>query len=492
MLKSKNHGVKNLDKGKSTVLVGMQYGDEGKAKVLDAIIEGTPTESLYNGTEFSTVVRFNGGSNAGHTITKGDVKLVTHQIPSGIFYDDIDLHIGYGCVFNPIKFLEEKSGIEENGFNIDDKLRIDSQTSLVQPHHTKFDQANGGKIGTTGNGIGPAYSDIATRSLGGDLVNLTLGRYINNPHDGRLLVKKNLKRLNLEGLNLEKEVNNFHYAVMKCEQYISENEVHLLDILDSGKNIIYEGANSVLLDVKSGPEPFVTSSRTLVPAAYTGSNVPSNYHDKAIGVVKAIMSRVGNGPFVGEFGGNLSEEYCDGYENVKKTEISKYGIDKIDVNDQGIQTLLKSKDDFEVGVGLRLLGGEYGATTKRPRRIGALDLVQLKQSCRVNGIDILHINKVDCLNQFSETSFEGIPVIVGYELDGEKISYRPKETETLRRIKPVFKHLNNFTDDISNLRSYDALPKEAQGFVEFIEKYTGVKVGSIGVGPERDDIIYKI
>ncbi len=460
--------------GKSKVLIGLQYGDEGKARVLDKIIEGS-----------DVVARFNGGANAGHTLVVGDKEIALHLIPSGIFHPDMQLYIGSGCVLYPETANKEIENIANLGIDLDGKLRIAANTTLVQPHHLLLDGIFGKGIGTTGNGIGPAYADRALRTDGKTLKNLRVCDYFVNPQKALEIVKANLVQVaENRGLSVDVGgvVSKYVQETEKLRPYYCQDPLFLEKLLQSGNNVFFEGAQSLMLDVATGTVPFVTSSRTLAAAAYTGGDLSMRYHERTIGVAKAIMSRVGNGPFVSEFGEKKSELYCAAEGGNKyKREVESKLYDPWE--------LLKSEDEFEVGVGLRMIGKEYGATTKRPRRIGMLDLVMLRQNCMLNSVDELYINKFDCLVDFSKSSLGGIPVVVAYRLDGKTIDYMPTTAEECERTEPVVEYLPHITQDISQMRSYDDLPPEAKGAVSFIEEKVGTPVYGIGVGPERDQFI---
>ena len=461
--------------GNSNILIGLQYGDEGKVKVLDKLLGNT-----------DITARFNGGANAGHTLKVGDKTIINHQIPSGIFYDDMILYIGSGCVINPKIANGEISHIKDNGISIEKRLFVAANTPLVQPHHLILDDIYGKDIGTTKNGIGPAYADIAMRAHGSKLRNMQLGTYINNPKKGFETVLDNLEDLietyHLKDMDALKLACEFDEEVKKLGLYCCKDPLFLEKLVQSGKNVFFEGANSVMLDAVCGIVPYVTSSRTLAGSAYVGGDLSLRYHDKTIGVAKAIMSRVGNGPFISEFGGSASEAYCaegDGYTHIKGWESMMYNPDE----------LLKSPDPMDIGVALRMLGGEYGATTKRPRRIGMLDLVMLKQNCMLNAVDELYINKIDCLSDFSKITLGGIPLVTAYELDGKTIDYIPTSIEECRRAQPVIEYMPAFAEDISGIREYNNLPSEVKFLIKKIEEKVETKIAGIGVGPEREQFV---
>jgi adenylosuccinate synthase len=464
-----------MAKGKSTILIGLQYGDEGKARVMDTMLK-----------DYDIVARFNGGANAGHTLEVKGVRIALHQVPSGIFYKKMILYIGSGCVVNPEKLLAEIKEIESKGLNVKKRLFVSAFATLIQPHHLLFDEIYGKDIGSTKNGIGPAYADRAMRAKDKEIKNIRFGDYLAEPDKFKEMARNALAKMivkhEVKNLDADVEIKKFHENVIAIKDYICKDPLKIENLVSSGKNIFFEGAQSVMLDVVLGMTPYVTSSRTIAAAAYTGGDLSIRYHYKTIGVAKAIMSRVGNGPFVSEFGGHKSEVYCaegDGKAHMKEQELADFDT----------ETLLQSSDLFKIGIGLRMLTGEYGATTKRPRRIGMLDLVMLRQNCLINGVDELFINKFDCLNIFSKTSLKGIPFVVAYKLDGKKINYMPTTVAEARRAEPVIQYVPHITEDITAIRSYKALPKSVKDVIKFIEKTVGAKIFGIGVGPEREQFV---
>jgi adenylosuccinate synthase len=464
--------------GYSDVLIGLQYGDEGKARVLDFLLD-----------DYSIVARFNGGPNAGHTLEVGNIRISLHQIPSGIFHPDMHLYIGSGCVVDPGKALAEMTEIESKGLSVRERLRISGYCTLIKPNNILEDKLFGGDIGTTQNGVGYAYADQAMRAKGSVIANLRLGDYLSDPEKS----KENFRQIAMneyrhrplhygDEIDIDRLVDDFHEEVLKLKPFVSDDPMMLTRLVQSGMNVLFEGAQSVALDVMTGAVPYVTSSRTLSAAAYTGGDLSNKHHRKTIGIAKAIMSRVGNGPFISEFGGFRSESYCGedgGKAHVREKELAAYDPEK----------MLKSMDMLEIGIGLRMIGGEYGATTKRPRRIGMLDLVQLRQNCLINGVDELYINKFDCLSDFSRTSLPGIPLVVGYKLDDKIIDYVPSAVETARRAEPMITFFPKCEADLSKVRRPSQLPRQIRDILEFIEENVGTPICGIGVGPEREQFI---
>lgn len=457
--------------GYSTVVVGVQYGDEGKARAVDGIAEN-----------YGVIARFNGGSNAGHTIQVGNRTVFMHQIPSGVFYPEKQLYIGSGCVVNPVKLDHEIKDIESNGLEIGDRLHISGLASLVQPHHIVIDNITGDYINTTKQGIGPAYADRALRMDENRLVNIRAADLLANFKGAVDIVKENLeatiKRTGAQGINVKERMDEFAEMANDIKRYIGQDTLFLVKQIENGQNVLFEGAQSVMLDPVQGPVPYVTSSSTVAAAAYVGGDLPHKYHRNTIGVAKAVMSRVGNGPFASEFGGRISEDYCADNKGAREAEA------KLDVN-----ALLASKDPFELSKALRVRGNEYGATTGRPRRIGALDLVQLRQVVRLNAIDTIYLNKTDCLSDYALTASGKIPVVTGYRLDGKEIDYIPAGVDTYRRVEAITEELPAFSENVTECRDKNDLPEALTHFVAFVENAIGCKVETIGVGPRREQCV---
>lgn len=462
-------------KGFTDVLIGLQYGDEGKARVIDNIAEG-----------YDIIARFNGGPNAGHTIEHENNRIALHQIPSGIFHKNMLLYIGSGCVLNPVKLIQEIKEIEHLGISLEERLHISGQATMIQPHHIVVDSLYGKDIGTTGNGIGPAYSDQALRSVGTRIKNLRVEDALTDISSTREIIRGNYEDIcHGDSKKKDGDTEKWIEAVSELISLVCKDPLWLDRLVRDGKKVLFEGAQATMLDVVKGTVPYVTSSHTIAGAAYVGGDISPNYHRKTIGVAKSIMSRVGNGPFISEFGGIASEEYCaddGGRKHTKFSEQVEYLPDE----------LFASGDFFKMGIALRMLGDEYGATTKRPRRMGMLDLVLLAQNCRVNGVTELYLNKMDCLIDFNRIPKKGIPIVTGYELEGEVIKHIPNSTATQRMAKPVIEYLAPLTRHISNVRSYEELPEEAKMLLQKIENEIrgyGCKIAGIGIGQKREQFI---
>ena len=418
---------------KSLILVGTQWGDEGKGKIVD-----------FYSKKFDAVCRFQGGHNAGHTIYKEEEKFVLHLIPSGIFYDHVSCFIGQGVILSIDSLLEEIEQLEQKGINLEGKLRISRYCSLLLPLHAKIDQLredNKNSIGTTRRGIGPAYEDkTARRSIkafdleDNDLLETKL----------RSLVEYyNYQIQNIHGSEpfaFEDVYNELMQSYKKASKYFGDVTDTLENIYEQGGNILYEGAQGTLLDVDYGTYPYVTSSNTLATSVGIGSGFPKSIYSDVLGVAKAYTTRVGAGPFP-------TELFC------------------------------------EEGQKIADLGHEFGATTGRPRRCGWLDLVALKYSAKLNNLTELCITKLDVLDTFEE-----IKVCVGYKVNGEDI---PFKSRLLHKAEPVYKLFKGWNCSLADCKNYDSLPDEAKEFLSYIEDYVEVKISLISNGPNREDLIHR-
>jgi adenylosuccinate synthase len=417
----------------SLILVGTQWGDEGKGKIVD-----------YFSEKFSAVCRFQGGHNAGHTIYNDKKKFVLHLIPSGIFYNHVSCFIGQGVILSLDSLLEEVETIESKGINLDGKLRISRYCSLLLPIHAKIDQLredNKNKIGTTRRGIGPAYEDkTARRSIKAfDLEDDSLLEdKLKNLLDYYNFQIENIHKA--EKFNYQEVFDNLKETYSKTSKFFGDVTDSLEEIYEKGNHILYEGAQGTLLDVDYGTYPYVTSSNTLATSVGVGSGFPKSIYADVLGIVKAYTTRVGEGPFPTE----LHDEYGE--------KIAK-------------------------------IGNEFGATTGRPRRCGWLDLVALKYSAKLNNLTSLCVTKLDVLDSFSE-----IKVCDEYEIDNEIVQYKSRQ---LHKVKPKYKIFKGWEQSLSQCQNYSELPKETREFLEFIEDYTKVKISLISNGPQRNDLIHR-
>lgn len=420
------------------VVVGLQWGDEGKGKITDVL----SAKSDY-------VVRFQGGNNAGHTVYVGKDKFVLHLLPSGVLQCKGKCILGNGVVIDPKAFLEEIDALEEKGQSTD-HVFISRRAHIIMPYHILYDTyreeaAGTDKIGTTKRGIGPCYEDKVAR-VGIRAIDLL------NPE----VLKEKLK-INIEIKNaiFEKLYNkppmDFDVIYQQCLEYgdilkdrIIYTERELNDAIDEGKNVLFEGAQALMLDIDFGTYPFVTSSSPSTGGVCIGAGVPPNKLQHLIGVAKAYCTRVGNGPFVTEL-------------------------------------------DNEVGERIRNIGHEFGATTGRPRRSGWLDLVALRHACMINGITHLVITKLDVLS-----GFDKIKVCTAYKTeDNQEIDYFTSSTTKLDLYEPVYAEVDGWQEDITKINSFDELPENAQKYIKFIEDYLGIEVYLVSVGPDRSQNIIR-
>lgn len=457
--------------GYSDVLIGLQYGDEGKGRIIDNLLaEG----------KYAIVARFGGGSNAGHTVQNGGQKLVLRQVPSGVFHDVL-LYVGSGCVVNPIKLVEEIQAVNNAGIDLLDRLHLSPQATLVLPHHIIIDEMTSGSIGTTGQGIGPAYADRALRAKHGRLVNHRLCDLTHGMEKVVAAVRHELDCVAETfkcSQDMERLIQDFERAAQFIATYIDPNTRFMECQVSRGAGVLFEGAQSAMLDPIKGHTPFVTSGCTGAAAAYVGGDLPLSYHRNTFGVIKTIMTRMGHGPFPSEYGGKQSEEYCLDPANGRNTE------ELLDPAE-----LLASGDSFSVGQGLRLLGLEYGAYAGTPRRMGMLDLFQLSCLAKAHGVTGIFVNKMDCLPQFAQTREGKIPVVVNYKLDGKKIDYIPAATDEYAKVSPVQADLPAFSEDISALQTPESLPPEAKAFLSTVANAARCHVLGIGVGPRSDQFL---
>jgi adenylosuccinate synthase len=418
-----------------SVLVGSQWGDEGKGKIVDILSE-----------RYEIVTRYQGGANAGHTVEIGEKKYILHLIPSGILRENVICVIGNGVVIDPTALLEEIALLEKNNIKVDGRLFISHNAHLIMPYHKLLDSINESgenKIGTTGRGIGPCYIDKYARK-GIKIVDLLNRKILEEKIRENLKEKNNLlkKVYDHAELNVEDIIKQYVEFDKAIDKYVKDVPVYLNNAIAEGKSILLEGAQGALLDVDHGTYPYVTSSSPTSGGACTGTGIPPTKIDSVIGIVKAYTTRVGNGPFPTEL---LDED----------------------------------------GESLRKIGAEYGATTGRPRRCGWLDTTLVSYSAMINGITSVALTKLDVLSQF-----EQIKVCVGYELDGKSVKSFPTDVDRLSKVKPIYKSLPGWKKDISDCLSYKALPQATKDYLKFISDEAGIKIEIISVGPKRKQTFY--
>ena len=401
------------------IIVGTQWGDEGKGKIVDFLSQ-----------KADVVVRYQGGPNAGHTVVIKNKKVVFHLIPSGLLNNKICI-LGNGMVVDPESLMEECKTLKKQGYKISKNLLISDRAHLILMHHRREDsKGHGRKIGTTGRGIGPCYTQKISRK------GLRMSDLLYSKKTVDEYLKTNFK--GNERLKTKKLLNKFKRLFGKN---IADTSLKIDELHKNGKKIIFEGAQGTLLDIDHGTYPFVTSSNSTAGGALTGSGFGPANIKQVWGVAKAYTTRVGEGPF---------------------------------------STELNSK----IGEKLRKIGNEYGATTGRPRRCGWLDIVILRYACRVNGLTHLVISKLDVLDKFKK-----IKVCTSYKYKGKIIKNFPSSVEMLDKCRPVYKTLNGWQKDISECKKYADLPKEAKEYLRFIEKQLKTPIKIISVGQNRNQTI---
>jgi adenylosuccinate synthase len=421
---------------KNIVIVGAQWGDEGKGKIVDILTKNA-----------DVVVRFQGGNNAGHTVIVNGEKFVFHLMPSGILHKDKACVIGDGVVVDPEVLLGEIEVLEEKGIFNGDNLHISKNAHLIMPYHKRLDISKERlkgkqKIGTTGRGIGPAYEDKAARTgiKCGDLLDETLFR----EKLKRNLAEKNhyiQHVLHQVGFEIHEVYHTYMAIAEKITPYIKDTSHFLYEAMGAKKKILFEGAQGTLLDIDHGTYPYVTSSNTTAGAASVGSGIGPTRIDKAIGITKAYTTRVGEGPFPTELDGKEADR-------------------------------------------LREHGGEYGATTGRPRRVGWFDSLALRYAARINGLDGLVITKLDVLDNLKK-----IKVCVGYKYKGKKITDFPTDATALEQCTPIYEVHEGWLEDTTGIKKFDKLPKKAQKYIRRLEELSGVTAVMLSVGAARDEII---
>lgn len=417
------------------VVLGTQWGDEGKGKYIDMLAQ---TSDL--------IVRFSGGNNAGHTIVADGVKYALHLIPSGILHKGKTCIIGNGVVVDPAVLLDEISGLNEKGVSTD-KLLISDRAHVIMPYHKLLDELQEkfrgeNSIGTTKRGIGPCYAD-KTERCGIRMCDLI---------DEELFVQKVRENLEVKNLIIEKVyggqkfdekqiIDEYLEYARKLRPHVTNVNTILFDAIEQGKNILFEGAQATFLDLDFGTYPYVTSSNPTAGGVCTGSGIGPVNIDEVYGVLKAYTSRVGAGPF-------------------------------------------PTEQDNETGDKIRELGWEYGTTTGRPRRCGWLDLVMIRYAARVNGLTALAINHVDTIGKLPK-----IKLCVAYKKDGKEINYFPSSLKELAKCEPIYEEFDGWDTDISNVKKVDELPENAKLYLKRIEEVVGVKIKLIGVGKDREQTI---
>lgn len=415
----------------SVVVVGTQWGDEGKGKITDFLSQNA-----------EVVARYQGGNNAGHTIKFDGVTYKLHLIPSGIFYKEKICVLGNGMVIDPKAFVEEVAYLHEHGVSTEN-LRVSNRAHVILPYHLQLDvlqeeEKGANKIGTTRKGIGPAYMDKAAR-VGIRVADLLDKEVFREKLENNLKEKNRLfkKVYEVEPMAVEDILDEYYEYGQKMAPYVCDTSVVLNDALDEGRRVLFEGAQGVMLDIDQGTYPFVTSSNPIAGGVTIGSGVGPTKIKHVVGVSKAYTTRVGDGPF--------------------PTELHN-----------------------EIGDQIREVGREYGTTTGRPRRVGWFDSVVVRHARRVSGITDLSLNSLDVL-----TGIETLKICVSYRYKGELIKEFPASLKVLAQCEPVYEEMPGWTEDITNVKSLDELPANARHYLERISQLTGIPLSIFSVGPDR-------
>ena len=416
----------------AVVVLGTQWGDEGKGKATDQL-----------GSRIDYVVKFNGGNNAGHTVVVGGEKYALHLLPSGILSPGVVPVIGNGVVVDIEVLFEEIDALEARGVSAE-RLLVSSAAHVIAPYHRTIDKVTErflGKrrIGTTGRGIGPAYADKINR-VGIRIQDLFDEKILRQKVEGSLDQKNHLllKVYNRRAITVDEAVEDLLRYADRLRPYVADTPLVLNRALDEGKTLVFEAGQATMLDIDHGTYPFVTSSSATAGGACTGSGVGPTRLDRIVGVAKAYTTRVGEGPY--------------------PTELFD-----------------------EDGEWLRRTGGEFGTTTGRPRRTGWYDSVVARYSSRVNGLTDIVLTKLDVL-----TGRDRIPVAVAYDVDGRRVDEMPDDQSDFHHAKPVYEYLDGWTEDITGAREFDDLPLNARRYLERLEELSGCRISAIGVGPGRE------
>jgi adenylosuccinate synthase len=425
-----------LSTAKTAVIVGAQWGDEGKGKIVDVLSQN-----------FSVVARYAGGHNAGHTVIINGKKFVLQLIPCGVLRKDCCSVIGNGVVLDPIAFLKEVNGLRENGISVDGTLFVSNRAQVILPYHRMIELASENapgrvKIGTTSRGIGPAYEDkMGRRGLRiVDLLDLKLLRtHIENACREKNMIAHAL--FNSEPLDPDRMYEEYSAASQKIAPFVRDTAVMLNRALKDGGSIVFEGAQGTMLDIDHGTYPFVTSSSATSGGAVTGTGVAPTAIGSVIGVTKAYCTRVGGGPFPSEIQDSVADQ-------------------------------------------LRARGNEYGAVTGRPRRCGWLDLPLLRYAVMINGISWLVVTKLDVLDQL-----EAIPVCVSYKINGKLTDEVPSQASGYDEIESVYRRLPGWRTSTEGITDFKKLPPAARDYLNFLEQESGARIGMVSTGPDRQQTI---
>jgi len=434
-----------MSTSQNTAIVGLQWGDEGKGKIVDLLT-----------AKHDVIVRYNGGANAGHTVVVGDEKYALHLIPSGILHEDKQCIIGNGVVVDPIQLIKEIDTLRDRGIEVGDNLRVSDRAHVVMPYHKEHDAALEKKlsemvgegdqsIGTTKRGIGPAYADKVHRATAIRMGDLFDHETLLN----KLKVTCSIRCAELAALDVDAPpldpialANEFSAYGKRLSPHIIDTVYELHDCVNAGKKILFEGANACLLDIDHGTFPYVTSSNCSSLGIHTGTGLPGKYVNNVVGIMKAYSTRVGGGPF-------------------------------------------PSEELGEIGERIRERGNEYGTTTGRPRRCGWLDLVAVKYSAMICGTTSIACMLLDVLSGFDE-----IKLCVAYELPNQTISKRfIPDARKLAAAKPIFETMNGWAEEIDDITSPDKLPANAKAYLDRISGYLDIPISIVSVGPKRSQTV---
>ena len=419
------------------IVLGAQWGDEGKAKVVD-----------YMTADSDVVVRFQGGANAGHTIKAGDLEFVFHLIPAGIVHPDKTCVIGNGVVLDPEALFQEVEELESKGISISNRLFVSPNTHLVMPYHKRVEQASeasigAGAIGTTLRGIGPCYQDKVNRSSGirvGDLsdADALTGKVRDNVAEKNEILKNVYGQ---DGMDPAPILEAYVEFGERLAPFVADTSVYLNEMIDAGKDVLFEGSQGTLLDIDHGTYPFVTSSNTTAGGACTGAGIGPTRISEVVGVVKAYTTRVGNGPFPTELTGAMGDR-------------------------------------------IREIGHEYGATTGRPRRCGWLDAVILRFAARVNGLSGIAVTRLDILDPLDE-----IRICTHYNCRGTRLDHFPSDLKVLAECEPVYETMPGWQTPTSHVRRWEDLPENARRYLDRIQELSRTPIAMVSVGPDRRETI---
>ena len=426
-----------MSRGKTAVIVGAQWGDEGKGKIVDVLSE-----------HFTMVARYAGGHNAGHTVVVDGKKYVLQLVPCGVLRKGTKGLIGNGVVLDPIHFLKEVETLRQGGIKVDGNLFVSNRAQVILPYHRMIELAAENapgrvKIGTTSRGIGPSYEDKMGRR-GLRVIDL-LDKDLLRKHIENACAEKNMiahALFNSEPIDADAMYREYAEAAKKIAPFVADTAVMLNKAIAAGESVMFEGAQATMLDIDHGTYPFVTSSSTTSGGAAIGTGVPPTSIDTVIGITKAYCTRVGGGPFPTELQGTVADE-------------------------------------------LRKRGNEFGAVTGRPRRVGFIDLPLLRYAQMINGISWWVVTKLDVLDELAE-----VPVCVAYKINGKKVSEIPADISRYDKIECVYEKMPGWKKSTEGITEFDKLPKKAQEYLRFVEKESGAKIGMVSTGPDREQTMF--